>query len=59
MLINIPCNNDVFATDKDFENAKFVESFLTNCSQLVIDPPLDSAFCFCPKYYPDLWKNLA
>ncbi len=57
MLIEIPCRNDIFATHKDFENAKFVEIFLSHCSQLVIDPPLDSEFCICPKYYPGLWKN--
>ena len=57
MLISFPCRNGIFATNQDFENAKFIEAFLTQCSQVIIDPPLDSDYCICPKYYPDLWKN--
>jgi len=54
--ISIDCP-DYSATNRDYENAKFVDSFLTSCSHLMIDPPLDDKYCICPKYYPQLWPT--
>ncbi len=57
IAISFDCMNGIFATDKDYENAKFVDGFLTRCSHLLIDPPLDSEYCICPKYYPNFWPD--
>jgi hypothetical protein len=57
ILISFDCMNGIFATDKDYENAKFVDGFLACCSHLLIDPPLDSEYCICPKYFPKLWPD--
>lgn len=55
--IKFDCMNGIFATDKDYENAKFIDGFLARCSHLLIDSPIDSEFCICPKYYPQLWPD--
>ena len=39
------------------ERARVVEKVLASVLHhlQVIDPPRDSPYCFCPKYYPEYW----
>lgn len=42
-------------TEPAVRAAESVEPVLAPIRDLVIDPPLESVHCICPKYYPDLW----
>jgi hypothetical protein len=44
-------------TDTEFENAERLENIFEKYSQRIIDPPIDSNNCLCPKYYPQYWKE--
>lgn len=39
-------------TEADVENARRIEAVVRNAGLEVQDPPRDTRYCFCPKYYP-------
>ena len=42
-------------TEMEFENAERLEPLFENHVQRIIDPPEDTKYCICPKYYPQYW----
>ena len=42
-------------TNTEFENAEKLEKTFDKYVQRIIDPPIDSDYCICPKYYPHYW----
>ncbi len=42
-------------TEAEFENAERLETIFEKYAQRIIDPPIDSKNCICPKYYPQYW----
>ena len=43
-------------TESTVESARIIEAELRPLLQArVVDPPLDSERCICPKYYPEIW----
>ena len=42
-------------TAADVDAAAQVEEHLAPFAGLVLDPPMDSVLCVCPKHYPDIW----
>lgn len=42
-------------TEADFEAARAVDERLSASGLETIDPPHDSEYCICPKYYPAMW----
>ena len=51
-----PPERDWGITETEFENAEKLESIFEKYSERIIDPPVDSANCICPKYYPQYWE---
>ena len=43
-------------TQIEFENAERLERIFEKHSQRIIDPPVDTQNCVCPKYYPQYWQ---
>lgn len=53
-----PQAEDVYTvTEADFEAALAVDRRLSASGLEAIDPPHDSAYCICPKYYPAMWAS--
>ncbi len=46
-----------YVGDLDVANAASLEQFLLPLADKLIDPPVDSEHCFCPKYYPYAFKS--
>ena len=44
-------------TAADVENALAVEEKIEPFAAHIIDPPIDSAFCISPKFWPELWRS--
>lgn len=42
-------------TEEEFANAARLEVVFAKYAQQMIDPPIDSKNCICPKYYPHYW----
>ena len=43
-------------TDIEFKKAERLEIIFEKYAQRIIDPPIDSRNCICPKYYPQYWS---
>jgi hypothetical protein len=44
-------------TGRTVTSAVAIEAELDTAALTVVDPPLDSRHCLCPKYYPELWDT--
>ena len=48
---------DIYAvTQADVENALAVEKTLEPMAVHIIDPPVDSAYCIAPGFWPEFWE---
>jgi hypothetical protein len=51
-----PQAEDIYTvTEADFDAALAVDACLRRSGLEPIDPPQDSEYCICPKYYPAMW----
>jgi hypothetical protein len=49
--------NSYEVTEKDFQQAKRIETRLHVHANWIIDPPQDDRNCVCPKYYAGYWQT--
>jgi hypothetical protein len=42
-------------TESTVELARGIEAELRPLRARIVDPPHDSEYCICPKYYPEIW----
>jgi hypothetical protein len=50
-------NKPYDVSERAFEGAKRVEALLWRHRHRVVDPPLNSQNCVCPKFFPQLWDQ--
>ncbi len=49
---------DIYAvTQADVENALAIEKKIKPLAAHIIDPPLDSAYCIAPEFWPEFWRE--
>ncbi|MFN8411723.1 MAG: hypothetical protein U0Z26_04995 [Anaerolineales bacterium] len=42
-------------TETEFRNSEQIELIFGKYHERIIDPPQDTKYCFCPKFYPEYW----
>ncbi|GAB4975341.1 hypothetical protein MAHJHV61_39880 [Mycobacterium avium subsp. hominissuis] len=56
VTVSLSDPDDPFSvTAAAIESALFLEARISPIAAQLIDPPLDTRHCICPKYYPELW----
>ena len=54
--ITISMGHGFLEGEKNVKSAERIEPFLSNVPLSVLEPPVDSKHCICPKYYPDYYR---
>jgi hypothetical protein len=44
-------------TDRDLQHARKIEELLPPMQDRLIDPPIESELCICPKFHRDYWRT--